>query len=70
MADSQISATLFDEKGVIVGKNLAKTREANVWFRSIFFDKPTVKATWKLKLENTSDKEFEAILATWKDALR
>ncbi len=67
MADSQISATLFDEKGAIVGKNLAKTREANVWFRSIFYDKPTVKATWKLKLENTSDKEFEMILATWKN---
>lgn len=70
MADSQISATLFDEKGAIVGKNLAKTPEANVWFRLIFYDKPTTKTTWKLKLENTSDKEFKAILATWKNAVR
>ena len=66
MANAQISATLFDDKGAAIGKNLAKTREANVWFRSIFYDKPTVKGTWKLKLENTSDKEFELVLATWK----
>ncbi|MGB7201804.1 MAG: hypothetical protein WBD16_06000 [Pyrinomonadaceae bacterium] len=70
MADSQISATLFDEKGVIIGKSLAKTPEASGWFRSIFYDKPTTKATWNLKLENTSEKEFEAILATWKNAVK
>jgi hypothetical protein len=66
MADSQISATLFDEKGTIIGKNLAKTPAASAWFRSIYVDKPTTKTTWKLKLENTSDKEFEAILVCWK----
>jgi len=70
MADSQISATLFNEKGEIVGKNLAKTPEASVWFRSIFYDKPTTKATWKLKLENTSDKEFEAVIVTWSNAVK
>jgi hypothetical protein len=70
MADSQISATLFDEKGVIVGKSLARTPEAGGWFRSIFYDRQTSTATWRLKLENTSDKEFEAILATWKRAVR
>ncbi len=68
MADSNISATLFNEKGEIVGKNLTKTPEANLWFRSIFYDKPTTKTTWKLKLENTSDKEFEAVIAAWKNA--
>lgn len=25
--------------------------------------------TWKVKLENTSDKELEAILATWNNAV-
>ncbi len=67
MADPLISATLQSDQGVI-GKNLAKTPEASVWFRSIFFDKPTTEGTWKLKLENTSDRELEAILSTWKDA--
>lgn len=68
MADSNISATLVNEKGEIMGKNLAKTPEASVWFRSIYYDKPTTKATWKLKLENTSEREFQAIIASWRNA--
>jgi len=70
MADSQISATLFNEKGEMVGKNLTKTPEAAGWFRSIFVEKEITGGTWKLKLENTSDKELEAVLATWKNALK
>jgi pimeloyl-ACP methyl ester carboxylesterase len=68
MASNEVSATLFNDKGVIAGKNLTKTPEANAWFRSIYFDKPVTAGTWKLKLENTSDRELEAIIATWKDA--
>jgi len=70
MAASDISATLFDDKGTIVGKNLMKTPEANSWFRSIYIDKNVTGGTWKLKLENTSDRELEAILATWKNAVK
>ncbi len=70
MADAQISATLFDDKNVIVGKNLTKTPEANVWFRSIFVDKNVTGGTWKLQLENASDRELEAILTTWKNAVK
>ena len=70
MADSRISATLFDDKGAIAGKNLTKTPEAAAWFRSIYFDQPTTAGMWKLKLENTSEFELEAILATWKDAVK
>lgn len=70
MAASDISATLFDDKGAIVGKNLTKTPEANAWFRSIYVDKNVTAGTWKLRLENTSDRELEAILATWKDAVK
>lgn len=68
MANSQISAMLFDDKGEIVGKNLRKTLEANAWFRSIYVNKNVSGGTWKLKLENHSDEEFEAILATWNGA--
>ena len=39
MADPHISATLYNEKGEMVGKNLTKTPEANAWFRSIYVDK-------------------------------
>jgi hypothetical protein len=38
MADAEISATLFNEKGETVGKNLTKTPAANNLFRSIFVD--------------------------------
>ncbi|HEY0427078.1 MAG TPA: alpha/beta hydrolase [Pyrinomonadaceae bacterium] len=68
MADAQISATLFNDKGVMVGKNLAKSPEANNWFRSIFVEKGITAGTWKLKLENTSDKELETVVATWSNA--
>lgn len=70
MAAPEISATLFDDKGTVAGKSLAKTPEANAWFRSIYFDKAVTNQIWKLKLENTSDLELEAILTTWKDAAK
>jgi pimeloyl-ACP methyl ester carboxylesterase len=70
MADAGISATLFNEKGEIVGKNLTKTPAANNLFRSIFVDQNVTGGTWKLKLENASDRELEAIFATWKDAVK
>ena len=70
MAASDVSATLFDAQGAEVGKNLTKTPAASAWFRSIFVDKAVTAGTWKLKLENTSDRELEAIVATWKDAVK
>lgn len=70
MASNEISATLFNDKGVIVGKNLTKTPEANAWFRSIYVDKNVTAGTWKLKLENNSDRELETIIASWKNAVK
>jgi hypothetical protein len=70
MAPADISATLLNEAGAIVGKNLTKTPEATQWFRSIFIDKPTTLATWKMRLENTSDREAEVILTTWMNPAR
>jgi pimeloyl-ACP methyl ester carboxylesterase len=70
MAANEISATLFNDKGAIVGKNLTKTPESNAWFRSIYVDKKTTSGVWKMKLENTSDRELEAIVAAWKDAVK
>lgn len=70
MADASISATLFDDKGAVAGKNLTKTPESNNWFRSIFVQNPVSAGTWKLKLENASDRELEAVIATWNNAGR
>lgn len=70
MADAQVSATLLNDKAIVVGKNLTKTPEAANWFRNIVFEKPTVAGTWKLKLENTSEYPTEAVLGTWKNAIK
>jgi pimeloyl-ACP methyl ester carboxylesterase len=64
MGGSGISATLFDEKGTEVGKNLAGTPEANSWFRSIFVNRPVSAGIWKLRAVNTGDRELSAIFTT------
>jgi hypothetical protein len=38
MADAGVSATLYDETGVLRGKNLANTPEEKGFFRTIFVD--------------------------------
>ncbi len=70
MAASEVSATLFDDKGAIVGKNLTKTAEANATFRSIVIDKAVAAGTWKLRLENTAAQPREAVIAAWQNATR
>lgn len=70
MAANQVSATLFDVKGAVVGKNLTKTPESNAWFRSIYVDKNVTGGTWKLKLENASTLEQEVVVASWNNALK
>ena len=64
VAPPTVSATLVDEKGAIVGKNLAGTPEAGGDFRFIPIDRQ-MNAAWKLKLENTVAKEAEAIVSAW-----
>lgn len=66
MASPLVSATLLDDKGVVVGENLTKTPESTAWFRSIFFDQPTTAGKWKLKLQSTSERDLEVILCTWR----
>lgn len=70
MAFPDVSATLLNERGLVVGKNLTNTPEAGAWFRSIFVDKGITSGTWTLKLENTSAFEREVILTTWSNAVR
>jgi hypothetical protein len=65
MAIADVSVTLYDENGTLIGKNLTKTAEASQWFRSIFVDRPTPSSTWKVKLQNTGDRETEAVLMAW-----
>lgn len=68
MAAPGVSATLLDERGNAVGRNLADAPEARGLFRTIFVDRSVAPATWKLRLENTGTTEAPAVLAAWSDA--
>jgi pimeloyl-ACP methyl ester carboxylesterase len=70
MADPKVSLRLMNALGSEVGRNLANTPDANAWFRSIFIDTPVAPGTWKLKLENTSDRESEVYVVVWADAAK
>ena len=64
MASSDISITLIDNNGRVVGTNAAGSPESRGWFRSIFVNTPVTAATWKIRFENTSDRDQSAIAAT------
>jgi len=64
---ADVSATLIDDKGQIVGKNLAGTPDALELFRTINVKSPFAAAKWKLRLENGSAKEAEIAIAAFVD---
>jgi triacylglycerol esterase/lipase EstA (alpha/beta hydrolase family) len=66
-AAPNISATLIDAEGNVVGKNLADTPESKQMFRSITVEKAVTKGNWKLKLENHSAKEETVFAAAFSD---
>jgi len=65
-APETVSAMLLDEKGAVVGKNLAGTPDAKADFRGIPIRSKT-NGVWKLKLENTGASEASAAVAVWTD---
>lgn len=68
VAASKVSATLTDDKGAVVGANLAGKPEASQIFRSIFVGQPITKGYWVLTLQNTDEFEREVVLSTWSNA--
>ena len=67
MAAPTVSATLINEQGAIVAKNLAGTVEAKSDFRSLPIENAAADSVWKLRLENTATAETKAIIAVWTD---
>ena len=65
LAEPDVSATLFDAQGAIVGKNLKGTAESKNLFRSIFVNKAVTDGKLKLKLENTAAAENIVLLVVW-----
>lgn len=70
MTDPDVSVTLIDENGNVLGRNEAGTPASRGWFRSIFFDKPTTDTIWKLRIENTGKNECRFVATTWSNAVR
>jgi hypothetical protein len=68
MSDPKVSVTLMNDKGEIVGKNLAGSPEAGAFFRSIYIPTAVTAGKWKAKIENTGDLEYEIVLTTWANA--
>ena len=64
MAPAGVSATLIDAGGNVAGSNLSGKPEANSWFRSIFVDRPVAEGKWKIRLQNTEDRDISAIIAS------
>jgi hypothetical protein len=65
LANANVSATLVNDKGVVIGKNLANTAAAKNIFREIFYAQAVTGGTWKLKLENTATNECNVLLTAW-----
>ena len=68
IAAGNVSATLVDDKGAVVGTSRTGTPEAAQPFRSLAVDRPVTKGNWTLKLHNEGQAEQEVVLSTWKDA--
>ncbi|MDW4648084.1 hypothetical protein NQ267_26730, partial [Escherichia coli] len=68
IAASNVSATLIDDKGAVVGTSKTGTPEAAQLFRSLAVDRPVTKGNWTLKLHNESQAEHEVVLSTWSNA--
>lgn len=70
MADPNISVALVEANGNVVGRDDAGSPGSRSWFRSLFYDRPTTAAIWKLRVENTGDREHRIVVTTWADATR
>lgn len=68
MADSTVSATLFDGGGAARGKSLAGSPESRGIFRTIFVERAAGGATWKLRLENTGTLGASVVISAWSGA--
>jgi hypothetical protein len=66
-ASPEVSATLVNEQGEILGKNLTGTPESNDIFRTISVRKPFAAGKWKLILENRLTTETEAAITAFID---
>ena len=69
IAEPEVSVTLLDEKGAVLGTNLAGKHSATDMFRTIYVKRDIpAKTMWKLKIENTSRRQTSVLLRVSTDA--
>lgn len=62
-----LSATLIDEKGEVIGQNFAGSPESGEIFRNITVKKPFQAGKWKLRLENRQQTATEIAVTAFID---
>jgi len=60
-----VSASLFNERGEVIGRSAANTPEARADFRTLTFERPASNGTLRLKLENTGAAATSVIVSAW-----
>lgn len=68
VAATNVSATLIDDKGAVIGTNRTGTPEASQVFRSFFVARQVTRGNWTLTLRNDDQAEREVILSAWSNA--
>ncbi|MGD9628108.1 MAG: lipase family alpha/beta hydrolase [Pyrinomonadaceae bacterium] len=61
MAGSDVSVTLFDDRGNKVADDRAGSPASRAWFRSFAVNRPVTAGVWKLRFENTGEREMTAV---------
>src|SRR5690606_12683135 len=70
MAPANVSAKLIDASGKEAATNESGSQESRAWFRSMYVDHAVAPGTWKLVLQNTGDRDAEAVITIWTGAVR
>jgi pimeloyl-ACP methyl ester carboxylesterase len=68
MANSSVTAALFDEGGAMRGHSVAGSPESRGFFRSIFVERVAGGAKWRLRLENTGTLGASVVVSAWSGA--
>ena len=70
IASSGVSVSLLNDRGVLVSRSMAGSPLSNSMFRMLLTQRAVAGATWKLKIENTTDLEQPFAGFSWSmDAL-
>lgn len=70
LAAPQVSATLLDPAGNVVGRNAAGSAESKQMFRTIAVEKAVARGAWRLKLDSREAAATDVLVAAFADPNR